>query len=1045
MNVLSIQRITLLVLLSNYVFTLSQSGNVLVPPSAYQAMEYRCIGPFRGGRVTTVTGIPEKPYTFFMGSTGGGVWQTQDGGNNWENITDGYLKVGSIGSIEVAPSDPQTIYVGTGSASPRGNISVGNGIYKTLNGGKTWKHIGLENGGQIGKIVIHPQNSDLVYAAVLGNIFGPNQERGVFRSKDGGSSWERVCYVSDSTGAVDMVMDPTNPRILYAGFWRVERKPWTLIDGAEEGGVYKTVDGGDSWEKVEGGLPNGIAGRVGIAVSPVNPNRVWVIREAKEESKGGLYRSDDGGETWERINRNHNLRQRAWYYSRVFADPNDEHTVYVLNTRMYKSVDGGKTFERISTPHGDNHCLWINPHNTDIMIESNDGGANVSYNGGRTWSTQFNQPTSELYRVTVDNQFPYRVYGAQQDNSTISVPSNMDADITPKQYWYSVAGGESGHIAVDSRNTNLVYAGNYIGRIDRMEKDKGHTKNVVAYPQMHDGVAPRDIKYRFQWNAPIRLSPHNPDILYHCSQYVHQSTDGGQTWTVISPDLTTNKDIYQNIPGGPVQHDHTGVELYTTIFSFEESTLEAGVLWAGTDDGRVHISKNGGDDWDEITPKNIPLEGTVNTIELSQHDPAKAYIAVYKYRQNDFAPYIFKTSNYGKSWELLTNGKNGIPEDHFVRVVREDPDREGLLYAGTEFGMYISFNDGKNWQSFQQNLPITPITDMQVYRKDLVIATQGRSFWIMDDLSPLHQLIPTNKSQPLNLYKPRISYRTQIRGFRGDQAPESAPKGTVIYADVHSGEIDTSNVTLEIRDANDQLVRVYKTDPDNEAGERKLNVRGGMNRWIWDHTYPGPKVISDAQFSLANTGGMVAPTGTYYVKLITNKGETTESFEIAKDPRWEHITDEDLMDQYTLTVKVRDLLTACHHTIKNIRTMRKQIKDHAHRAVKAGFSESLGKQADIISDQLDKLEKELIQVQSESGQDPINYPPMLDDQIAYLYSTVNAQDSKPTAGCYERYEDLLEMYEVYAEQVEEIMNKNIKEFEKRMEAEGVPRFLPIDR
>ena len=836
----SMNKSILLFLLSLSLSVTAQETNLQVPLEDYGALKYRSIGPYRGGRVTAVTGIADQPYTFFMGSTGGGVWKTEDGGTVWENISDAYFEVGSIGAVEVAPSDPNVMYVGTGSGSPRGNISPGNGVYKSIDGGHSWEHIGLPKAGLIGKIAVHPQDPNRVYAAVQGNIFGPSHERGVYRSTDGGNNWEQVLYVSDSTGCSDLVLDPSNPRIIYAGMWRAERKPWTLIDGSQEGGVYKSTDGGDKWTLLKGGLSEGVAGRVGIAVSPANPLRVWVIREAKKEQEGGLFRSDDGGKTWERINRDHKLRQRAWYYSRVFADPQDVNTVYVLNTRMYKSVDGGKSFETIPTPHGDNQCLWINPHNPDIMIESNDGGANVSFNGGRSWSTQFNQPTSELYRVSVDNQFPYRVYGAQQDNSTITVPSNSPGGITPKQYWYDVGGGESGHIAVDPYNPDLIYAGNYIGQIDRTDLSRGHSRNVVAYPQMHDGVAPRDIRYRFQWNAPIRISPHDPKVLYHCSQYVHKSKDGGQSWEVISPDLSTNKDAYHDIPGGPVQHDHTGVELYTTIFAFEESPLQRDLFWAGTDDGRVHLSKDGGKNWQEITPKALPQEGTINTIELSAHDPGRAFLAVYKYRENDFRPYIFQTDDFGESWKLLTDGNNGIPENHWVRVVREDPERKGLLYAGTEFGMFVSFDAGKNWQSFQQNLPHTPITDMLIHSDDLVVATQGRSFWILDDLSPIRHLADLGKKEKAALFPIRTAYRTQLRGFRGKSVPRNSARGALINFFIRDLPEEEDEIRLTVEDASGETIIVYSSEPDMEKEERKLPLIKGINRLVWNLSYPRP-------------------------------------------------------------------------------------------------------------------------------------------------------------------------------------------------------------
>ena len=1012
-----------------------------IPESAFQSMKYRLIGPFRGGRVTAVTGIPNENFTFYMGSTGGGVWETTDAGITWQNISDDYFSCASIGSIEVAPSDRNTIYVGTGSASARGNISAGCGIYKSQDKGKTWKQMGLEDAGQIAKIQIHPKDPDLVYAAVLGNIFGKSETRGIYRSTNGGINWERILYLNDSTGAIDMVMDMTNPRIIYAGMWRAERKPWTMIDGSSEGGLYKTIDGGETWDKLSEGLPDGIVGRIGIAVSPINPQRLWVIQEAKEETTGGIFRSDDGGEKWTKVNREHKLRQRAWYYSRIFADPKDENTVYVLNTSFYKSVDGGKTFENIPTPHGDNHCLWINPEQTNIMIESNDGGANVSLNGGKTWTTQYNQPTSEIYRVTVDNQFPYRVYGAQQDNTTISIYSKSPGGIDPIQDWMAVGGGESGHIAVDPSNPNVIYAGNYIGQIDRSDFSKGHSRNVVAYPQMHDGTAPRNIKYRFQWNAPIRISPHDPKILYHCSQYVHISRDGGQSWRIISPDLTTNKDEYHDIPGGPVQHDHTGVELYTTIFAFEESPLEAGLLWAGSDDGLVHISKDGGKSWENITPENMPSEGTVNTIELSKHHPGRALIAVYKYRQNNFKPYIFKTDDYGQTWKLITNEKSGIPQNHFVRVVREDPNRKGLLFAGTEKGMFISFNDGEKWQPFQLNLPITPITDMLIHNKDLVVATQGRSFWILDDLSPLSEINQENLAKEAYLYKPRPAYRTQIRGFRGGEtSPDRLPNGASIYFSVPNFESkDTLN--LSIKNSEGNIIKTFSTHPDKKEEEEKLKVEKGMNLFYWDMKYPAPDILDDAYMSLAYTGGASAPPGDYTVILSYKGIEEYAKLQIIKDPRWKDISNEDLEIQFEFTQAVKDKLNETHDAIRKIRSVKKQVNEIAETAVENGYSEKLKTSAEGISNKLVALEKKLIQVQNESGQDPINYPSMLDDQFAYLYSISNFQDTKPTEGSYERFEDLKSELDPHLENLEKIMEYDVENFVELLKKEDVPRII----
>jgi len=999
----------------------------------FKALKYRLIGPFRGGRCTAVAGVPNKPLTFFMGTTGGGVWKTEDGGGSWNNISDGYFDVGSIGSVEVSLFDPNVIYVGTGSASPRGNVSAGRGIYKSTDGGESWTKVGLEEAGQLGKIQIHPQNPDVLYVAALGNIFGPNPERGVFRSRNGGQSWEKVLFINDSTGAIDLVMDPNNPRILYAGTWQVERKPWTLIDGGKGSGLYKSTDGGDSWKRLEGGLPSGVIGRVGVAVSPVNSQRVWTIMEHIEEDKGGIYLSEDGGNKWKRINRKHDYRQRAWYYSRLFADPQQEHTVYVLNTGFYKSLNDGVNFERISVPHGDNHNLWINPNNSDIMIQSNDGGANVSYNGGKTWSTQRNQPTAELYRVTVDNQFPYRVYGAQQDNSTISVPSQGLADFDPIQDWYAVGGGESGHIAVHPENPDVVYAGNYIGIMTQLDRSQGHIRNIEVYPELNDGVEGRDLKYRFQWNAPIRFSPHNPDLLYYTSNYVHKSTDGGQSWEVISPDLTQNIDKYLDIPGGPIQHDNTGVELYCTIFAFEESPLEEGVLWAGSDDGLLHISRDGGQNWENITPKNMPAEGTVNAIDPSPHQEGKAYVSVYRYRDNDFTPYVFRTENYGKSWKLLTDDENGIPANHFVRVVREDPDREGLLYAGTEFGMYVSLDDGANWQPFQLNLPITPITDLKVHHQDLVVATQGRSFWILDNLTPLHQLSSEVAQANAHLFEPATAYRTQIRGYRGENVPENKAKGAVIYYSLSEPQ---DSITLTISDNKNQVIETFSSTKDDD----ELSAEAGLQRFVWDLKYPEPDLIDGAVMSMSYTDGPTAVPGTYQVTLSVNGEEMSQPLAVKADPRWESTT-EDLQAQFDLARSVRDSLTSVHDMIRSIRSLRTQVKEIARRSEQADYNVDLKRDCQDLVKKLTGLEEELIQTRSESSQDPINYPVKLDNQYSYLYTVVHSQDAYPTRGCYKRFEDLNEELAQHRQQFNQLVESDLKAFEQKIETAGIPRLI----
>lgn len=983
----------------------------------FSQLKYRQLGPFRGGRSTAAAGVPDDIFTYYMGSTGGGVWKTTDGGTTWDNVSDGYFSVGSIGAIEVAPSDKNVVYVGTGSADPRGNISTGKGMYKSQDAGSTWQFMGLPNAGQISRIQIHPRNEEQVYAAVLGNIFGPSKERGIYRTMDGGKNWKQILFVNDSTGASDLIMDPNNPRILYAGFWQAERKPWTMIDGGNGSGLYKSTDGGDTWTRLsgKGGLPTGIIGKVGIAVSPVNSNRVWVIHEHLDETKGGLYLSEDGGQHWTRVSRDHLIRQRAWYFSKIFAHPTEEHSLYIVNVSLFKSTDDGRSIVNIPVPHGDNHYVWINPKHPNYLINCNDGGANVSFNGGKTWSTQWNQPTGEFYRVTVDNQFPYRVYGAQQDNTTISMPSR-GGDIHPASGLYEVGGGESGHIAVDPRNPDIVYAGSYIGIITRIDRSKDSHKSVSAYPELYDGIAGRDLKYRFQWNAPIRFSPHDPNVLYITSNYVHRSTDEGQTWNVISPDLTNNIDKYLDIPGGPIQHDNTSVELYSTIFAFEESVLEKGVLWAGSDDGLMYISRDNGVSWKNITPKGMPKEGTVNSIDLSTHQKGRAHIAVYKYRDNDFRPYVYQTNDYGKNWKLLTNGTNGIPGDYPVRVVREDPAREGLLYAGTEFGMFISFDNGTNWQPFQQNLPITPVTDIAVHNKDLVVSTQGRAYWILDDLSPLHNW---NRNGETQLLTPRLTYRTQISNARGEFRPDPAPTGALFH--YYLPKADT--VEIIINDVKNNEVNRYK----NIAG------KSGINRFGWDLTYPKAKLIPGTFIYLSYSGGPKVIPGEYKVMLKAGGRTYEQMLTVKADPRWK-VDMAGLEEQLKVQIKVRDMVTDIHKYIASIRSLREQLNQVHDWVGQQALRESIN---DFVT-KLTVIEEELIQTKTESHQDPINYPVRLDTQMGYLYSVTNSQEGRPNNSIYDRLKDLEKDWAEVKSRYDNLVNDRLPKIEATLTGLDVP-------
>ncbi len=967
-----------------------RDANMVFDTSLYAGMKYRNVGPFRGGRSTAVAGYADRPFEFLMGTTGGGVWQTDDAGSNWDNITDGYFG-GSIGAVAVADSDPSIIYVGGGSADPRGNTSAGRGVYKSMDGGKTWAFSGLREAGQIGKIRVHPKDANLVYVAALGHVFGANKERGIFRSKDGGQNWEHVLYLSDETGAVSIAMNPSNPREIYAGMWRAERKPWSMISGSEESGVYKSMDSGDTWKKLEGGLPEGMVGKVGVTVSPANPDRVWAIIEA--EPAGGVYRSDDAGKTWKRTNKENKLRQRAWYYTHVVADTKNPNTVYALNTRLYRSIDAGKTFEVIQVPHGDVHDLWINPTNPEIMVVANDGGAQVTLNNGKSWSTYYNQPTAELYGVVVDNGFPYRLYGAQQDNTTITVPSWISANsLHPKQEWYSVGGCETGPIALHPDYPEVIYAGCYGGVMDRYDLETEDVQNVMSYPQLQLGEAAKNMKYRFQWVSPMAVSLHDRNEIFHGNQHVMRSKNGGKNWEEMSPDLTTNTPEHQDYSGGPINHDITGVEIYNTVFAITPSPHTAGTVWAGTDDGRVHITQNDGDTWQEITPSGCPQYGTVNHIEVSSHKAGRAFVAVQKYRFDDFRPYIFMTNDYGKTWKTLTNGNNGIPADYPVRVVREDPDKKGLLYAGTEFGLFVSFNEGKNWQPLQMNMPITPITDLRVHQKDLVMSTQGRSFWILDDISPLHELTAEIADANAHLFAPRPAYRMNALASRGEYSPEQKPKGAIIYYNLKEGE---EAVKIEIKTPDGEFVRGYSSDSimAKEFQTPILKSKSGMQRINWDLKFEGPTFV-DGAVIWGYKGGVKAPPGIYHVILTQGDKTLTQKLEVKPDPRIKNIDPADYQEQLVTGLDVRNAITQMHKNIQELRDIKEQIDWVSKRSGDTEIEELAAKLTKELSD----FENQLMQTKNESNQDPIRFAPRLDNQMVELYSYITGDDGYISGG-----------------------------------------------
>ncbi|MFC1725452.1 WD40/YVTN/BNR-like repeat-containing protein [candidate division KSB1 bacterium] len=943
----------------------------------FPGLKYRCVGPTRGGRVTAVAGIPSQPSTFYMGAVGGGVWKTTDYGQSWFNVSDGYFNTGSIGAISVSLSNPDIVYVGTGSDGIRSNVIIGRGVYKSTDSGKTWQFLGLKKTGQIGAVIIHPENPDLVFIAALGSPFGPNKDRGIYRTKDGGNTWEKVLFISEKTGGIDLEFAPDNTQEIYASMWLAERKPWTIISGGREGGVYKSEDGGDSWKQLTNGLPNGIRGKSDLAVSSADPDRVYVLFEAPPE-EGGLYRSDDRGKSFTLVSKYAPLLDRPFYYCNVDADPANADVVYVNSTRFFRSPDAGKTWNRLSTPHGDNHDMWINPNDPDLYIQSNDGGVNVTRDGGKTWSTQYNQPTAELYQVNVDDQFPYWLYAGQQDNSTIMVPGipPYSLSIGHTGFWRSIGGCETGPAVPKPGNHNIVYA-NCKGRFGRYNKKTGQEQQFYVGAANIYSHNPKDLKYRFQRVSPIHVSPHDPDIVYHASQYLHRTRDDGETWETISPDLTAFEADKQVISGSPITRDITGEEFYSTIYAVQESPLEPGLIWVGANDGPVHVTRNAGETWENVTPEDLPKGGRIQTVEPSPHRPEKAYFAAYRYLLNDFKPYIYRTTDYGRTWRLLTTGKNGIPEDYPTRVIREDPDREGLLYAGTEFGMFISFDDGENWQEFQLNLPVTPVTDIKIYRKDLIMSTMGRSFWILDNVTLLHQIDESIKSSGLFLFTPREAYRMRYRSFRRGGIPEYPPAGAMI--DYYISEIDTTKVlTLKIMDKQGETIREFSS-----ADRRSELIKTpGINRFIWDMSYPG----SSSGNRRMGSGPMAVP-GTYFAELAVGDRIMKKKFTVKIDPRVaaDGVTQADMVEQFNLSLKIQDLQNRANRTERDVRNALK----------KAGGSKKK------------KLENIHAQMATARG---TYQTPMLLDQIRYLYSMLNRADQKPGNHAYIRYNELVKLY-----------------------------------
>ena len=978
-------------------------------PSFFKGLRYRLVGPARGGRVTTVTGVPSQPKTFYMGVASGGLFRTTDNGATWTPITDGKVPLGSTGSVAVADSDPNIIYLGTGSDGVRSNVSTGRGVYKSTDGGETWKFAGLYNAGQIGAVRIHPTNPDIVWVAAGGDIFKPNEERGVFKTTDGGQTWRKLLYVSDQVGAMDVELQPGNPNVVYAWMSRLERKPWTIISGSREGGFYKSTDGGEKFSKIGNGLPSELIGKGNLAVTNANPNRVYALIEARPG--GGFYRSEDAGQTWALINSQGSLIQRPFYYTTLGADPSNADVVYAGAEGFFKSTDAGKTFIPMRTPHGDNHDIWINPKDSRIMVQANDGGANVSTDGGRTWSTQMNQPTAEIYGIWVDNQFPYKLYGAQQDNTTLIMSSQAEPFSTAD--WRTGPGCETGPIMPHPLNPEIVY-GSCKGQYGVMNLKTGQEKNYWIGGQSLYGNPARDLIYRMQRVSPMATSPHDPEVLYYGSQYVHRTRDKGVTWERISPDLTARPECCQGISGEPITRDVTGEEFYSTLYAITESPLEKGVIWTGANDGPFYVTRDNGKKWTNITPKGLPSGGRVQFIEASPHRKGSAYFAVYRWLLGDYHPYIYRTNDYGQTWTRLTTGKNGIPADWPTRVVREDPDRDGLLYAGTEFGMFISFDNGAQWQPFQLNLPNVPVTDIKVHRKDLVVSTQGRAIWILDNLTGIHQLSSQVKPSDVYLFKPRDGYRTRVG---------SSNLGPVVEYYLPSAPADA--VVIEVLDPKGKVLNSYNSeapaprggrtggpampgvgtagpesqpDPDAAPTRRftpppRVTKVAGMNRFAWD---------------VRHRAGVILPPGQYQVRLNTGAVTLTQPLTVLIDPRVaaDGVTVADLQEQFEHNMRMREMVTAVNQLATRVREAQNKLRNTA------------GAEPERVA-RVKELAAKLLT-------EPVRYgKPGLQAHITYLAGMTSNVDQKIGRDAMERYQVLKKELDLLQAEVDRVLGPSV--------------------
>ena len=1035
-----------------------QDADTVQSEVALKDVKWRQIGPFRGGRAIGVAGVTSQPQVYYFGATGGGVWKTTDGGATWFPVSDGHFASGSVGSIAVAESDPSTVYVGMGEPCIRGNASPGDGVYKSTDAGKTWRNVGLKETEQIGKVVIDPRNANVVYVAALGHQFGPNAERGVYKTVDGGVTWKQVLTRGPKAGAVDVSLDPSNPNTIYAAFWEVYRTPYSLESGGPGSGIWKSTDGGETWKDLSHnpGMPKGLQGRVGVAVSPANPQRVFAVVEAEE---GGGFRSDNGGDTWVRTSGDNEIRQRAWYYSHVVADPRNADVVYYLNVFLFRSNDGGRTLTRMSVPHGDNHGMWIAPNDPDRLVVTNDGGATVTFNGGKSWSSLGNQPTAQFYRVALDNDYPYHAYGAQQDNSTVRIATRAKGKITEKD-WYDVGGGESGWIAPDLRNTNVVYAGSYGNLITRFDAHTGVQRNINPWPDNPMGHGASDLKYRFQWSFPIVISPHDPAVIYAGANVMFKSTDEGRSWTTISGDLTRNDRSKQGTSGGPITKDNTSIEYYDTIFTINESPVTKGVIWVGSDDGLVNLTRDGGKTWTNVTPPKelMPEWEQINAIEPSPFDPATAFVAATRYKSDDFKPYMYRTHDYGKTWTKITNG---IPDDHFTRVLREDPNHKGLMFAGTEFGIYVSYDEADHWTPIQLNLPIVPITDLAFHKRDneLVVATQGRAFWIMDDLDLLWDLRTGMPSDEVRLFKPKTTIRSDgDRDFgppdQGGDAGANPPTGAVV--EFYLKEKPENEVTLEFMDSAGKVVNTYssKTKPTVELkegiaeqnssfdpfalfGPARVVANQGMNRFVWNLRYEDAVTFPQLIMWAGSTRGPVAIPGTYTVKLTANGKTQTKAFNLVKDPRMA-TTPAEFESQLALSLQIRDKLSQTNQAVIDIREAKRQLSYYTSMWRDNPGAKTLMDTAVDLIKKLSALEAELYQVKNQAFEDPLNYPIKINNRLASLLVVVQDSDSAPTRQSQSVSEELMSEANVHIRAAEKLLREDVATFNKLVKDSNIP-------